>query len=81
MSGVKGKRIVWTAEMRAKAIDMRWNNESLSAIGRAFGVSHAAVRSMLDRELTTALARAHNETLQSAYRNGRGMVCRGHTHG
>ncbi len=81
MSGIKGKRIVWTAQMRAKAIDMRWAGESLSAIGRAFGVSHAAVRSMLDRELTTALARAHNEALQSAYRHGRGMVCGGRAHG
>ncbi|MFT8422058.1 MAG: hypothetical protein ABF665_11180 [Gluconacetobacter sp.] len=76
MSGVKGKRIVWTIEMRAKAVEMRIAGESLCAIGRALGVSHAAVRSMLERELTTPFDRARNQALRRAY-SPRGSVMKG----
>ncbi len=75
MSGVKGKRIQWTPEMRTKAVALRGGGASLSAIGRAVGVSHTAVRSMLARELSTPFARAQNEALRRAYlpRSGRAV--------
>ena len=76
MIGVKGKRIIWTIEMRGRAVDMRIAGKSLSAIGRELGVSHAAVRSMLERELTTPFDRARNQALRRAY-SPRGSVMKG----
>ncbi|OUJ17077.1 hypothetical protein HK28_07870 [Acetobacter sp. DsW_063] len=75
MSGVQGKRIDWTPDMRERAMKMRHAGASLSAIGRAVGVSHAGVRNMLDREKMTAAAQAHEAALRRAY------VVRGATRG